>query len=419
MIKKTDHIANVAIVDDNTMNIELLTEALSELNINIHTYTHPEILIEEISDIKFELFLLDILMPTMSGFELAKELKKNKENSSAPIVFVSALSDNVTKIEGYELGAYTYIEKPYDIEIIKTQVKNILNKCETRKIENNRKDDFVAMLTHDLKSPINAEINALELLAKNQFGIVSNSQKEVLTSIINSAKYMKHITDQILSFYKCKNNYIVLQKEITILAEIIQESIASTIFMFEEKSQQIFFNNKIGDKKAEIDIIEIRRLLSNLLTNASKYSPENSETHIELSMNNFEFIINVKDNGYGIAEQNLENIFDEYISLAKKQKQVGFGLGLNICKKIVEAHNGGPFAFAQISSRYCICVSLFVPYCLINTAPPPAYTTGSISRSNPNSVSFASMFFANISSSLFTNSLQSAGIPASPSIIIC
>ncbi len=332
--------SKVAIVDDNDMNIKLLTEILSDLNIKIYSYNSPEEAIKNIETEKFDLFMLDILMPNISGFDLAKRIKKTELNSTTPIVFVSAMVDIESKLNGYELGAYSYIEKPYNIELVKTQVYNILKKQLHTKTINTQKENFVAMLTHDLKSPINAEINALELLIQKKFGEISDCQHEIIGSVLNSVKYMKHITDQILSFYKCKNSYIKLNLENTIFEEIVHESISSMKFLIEEKKQKVHLKSTLHKKQINIDVIEIKRLICNLLSNAIEYTPEGSEIWIDLKQNKSSFIFSIKDSGYGIAPENLANIFDEYMSLAKKQKRVGFGLGLNICKKIVEAHGG-------------------------------------------------------------------------------
>ena len=330
----------IAIVDDNEMNIKLLAEILSDLNIKIYTYNNPQNILKFLETEKFDLFMLDILMPNMSGFELAKRIKKSNLNSSTPIIFVSAMTDIEAKLNGYELGAYSYIEKPYNIEIVKTQVYNLLKKQLHTKNINTQKENFVAMLTHDLKSPINAEINALELLIQKKFGEISECQHEIIGSVLNSVKYMKHITDQILSFYKCKNSYIKLNLEKVIFEDIINESISSMKFLIEEKKQKIHLKSSLHKKEIYIDIIEIKRLVCNLLSNAIEYTPENSDIWIELKHDEKNFLFSIKDSGYGIPQENLENIFDEYMSLAKKQKRVGFGLGLNICKKIVEAHGG-------------------------------------------------------------------------------
>ncbi len=330
----------VAVVDDNEMNVKLLAEILTSLNVKVYSFTTPEAAVKTLEEEKYDLFLLDILMPNISGFELANMIHDSKLNSAASIIFVTAMSDIDAKMHGYDLGACSYIEKPYNTELVKNQIYNLLKKQKQNNVLNLRKENFVAMLTHDLKSPINAGINALKLLKQNKFGEMSDCQNEIIGSLLNSTKYMKHITDQIMSFYKCNQNYLKLNKEEVILKDMVSNAILSMKFLFEEKHQQVNLENNIGNQKAFIDIIEIKRVINNLISNAVEYSPENSEIKIILSKEDSFFIFKIKDSGYGIDIENLETVFDEYMSLAKKQKRVGFGLGLNICKKIVNAHGG-------------------------------------------------------------------------------
>lgn len=331
----------IGIVDDNMMNITLLEEILSEFpNFEIHSYQKPELLLKELNQIDFDLFLLDILMPTMTGFELTEKIKLNQYNETTPIVFISALSDTEQKLSAYNLGAYSYIEKPYDINLVKTQIYNLIKNINEQKIEEKTKDNFVAMLTHDLKSPINAEIQALELLIRKSFGQISETQNEVLGGILNSAKYMKQITDKILCHYKQKNGTLELKKENYPLNILITESINEMDFLFKEKNQKIIFNNNTQTSNTFIDTIEIKRVLTNILSNAIEYSPQNGEINVELDNNKDFFVIKIKDSGYGVDMGICSNIFDEYMSLAKEQKRIGFGLGLHICKIIIEAHNG-------------------------------------------------------------------------------
>ena len=118
--------SKIMIVDDNIMNIQLLEEVLKGLEIHLDTFTKPQITLDKINTEEYDLFLLDILMPDMSGFELASFIKQSKLNKSKPIVFMSALGDKEYKITGFESGASHYIEKPYDIKLVRHQIYNIL-----------------------------------------------------------------------------------------------------------------------------------------------------------------------------------------------------------------------------------------------------------------------------------------------------
>ena len=332
--------SKILIVDDNELNIKLLTEVLQDLEIEIHTSQNPQNCISKIENEKFDLFLLDILMPEMSGFELAEQIKKTKANSITPIIFISAVSGTENILNGYNVGAYSYIEKPFHPNIVKSQIYNLLKSEEDKKLIEKEKEHFVATLTHDLKSPINAEINALKYLLKNSSNDMKNIQGEMLNELLNSANYMKLITDKILCHYKQKNEDIELKKEFTSFKNIIVCAIEELKYLAHEKNIKICFYTDTENDEIFIDELEIKRVINNLLVNAIEYSNKNGVIDIILKKTKSEFICTIQDYGIGIDLNSNENIFDEYISLAKEHKKTGFGLGLNICKKIIEQHNG-------------------------------------------------------------------------------
>lgn len=331
--------SKVMIVDDNILNVKLLKDILSDFESDMKTFTNPEESIELIKKEKYDLFLLDILMPEMSGFELAEVIKKSELNNSTPIIFISAISGTENILNGYNLGAYSYIEKPFHPNIVKLQIYNILRAEELKNQKEKEKENFIASLTHDLKSPINAEITALNyLLEKSPNNKIF--QNEMLSELLNSAKYMRLITDKILSHYRQKNSKLNLKKEKCSLREIILSSIEEMKYLCEEKNIKIRL--LAGGEKfvANVDFIEITRVINNLISNAVEYSRKDGVIDIELKSNKRGYSCIVRDYGIGIDLSNYRSVFDEYVSLSKEQKKVGFGLGLNICKSIIKAHGG-------------------------------------------------------------------------------
>ncbi|MCD8378397.1 MAG: hybrid sensor histidine kinase/response regulator [Candidatus Gastranaerophilales bacterium] len=332
--------SKVLIVDDNELNVKLLSEVLCDLGIQITTCLNPMSSLELIKTEKFDLFLLDILMPNMSGFELAEEIKKTNKNLNTPIIFISAISGTENILNGYNLGACSYIEKPFHPNIVKSQIYNILKSEENKREIEREKEHFVATLTHDLKSPINAEISALKYLLKKNPDEIKTIQNELLSDLLNSAKYMQLITDKILCHYKQKNNKVELHKEDTEFAKLIISSIEETKYLAGEKDIRICFSDNTDNDTVRVDSIEIKRVLNNLISNAIEYSNKNGIIDIILEKEGKNFIFTIQDYGIGIDLSNKGNVFDEYVTFSKQQKRTGFGLGLNICQKIVEAHNG-------------------------------------------------------------------------------
>lgn len=465
-----DKYGKILIIEDNSMNAEILKESLYQIGKNSIVVNNGKDALEIVKKYNFDLILLDVMMPEMSGFEVIKQLKLSPETSKIPVIFVSALAETDHIVKGLDLGSYDYITKPYNIKELKAKVLNILRIkelqnqlisekrkfdsifkfstdgivllsskleivscnsqfikwiniskekiigkkfCDLIKCENNQdclvlkqynksendyicrefalevekklifidvkvskinenktktgtngyvltlrdvtafkeiekqKETFVATLTHDLKTPIRAEIRAMELLLKGNFGSLNEEQVSIIKDTLCSSKYMFNMVDNLLCTYKNEAGNIVLQKENININELIISCGSELKHLIEDKKQQLQFNFKKEKLIAFIDLIEIKRVIINLLSNAINYSYENDDITISSDIVDNQIIISVKDNGKGLSESDLKTLFNKYNSFAKKFRQVGTGLGLYLSKQIIEAHNGKIWAESE------------------------------------------------------------------------
>lgn len=329
----------VMVVDDNQMNIDLLVETLSVLNVGITTFLKPIEASKVVGNEKFDLFLLDIMMPEMSGFELANIIKHTKINSDTPIMFISALSDAENKIMGYNIGSCAYIEKPFDVSVVRSQIYNMLKTKCLQDALNDKKETFLAMVTHDLKTPIYAEICALELLHKNH-DKMDSLQKEIISDILSAAKYMKNLVENITQKYKVENENLVLHKTKSSLKDITISCIEDTKYLFEEKKLKYILNCSTGNPYAIMDELEIKRVVHNLIINTIEHGVAKSKVIMDIKESNQSLIFSITNFGVGLEIKNPDDIFLKYVSYADKHKKIGSGLGLYIAKKIIDAHNG-------------------------------------------------------------------------------
>lgn len=330
----------VMVVDDNKMNVELLEETLSGTGLDITSFTNPFDAEHAVMREKFDLFLLDVMMPDMSGFELGEIIKNSTLNSKSLMMFISALSDSENKITGYNLGSVAYIEKPFDVDVVRSQIINALKTKQLNDAMNDTKESFLTMVAHDLKSPVNSEIMALELLLKN-FNLAKDEYKEsIITDILGATKYMKNLLENILNKYKYYNNKYFLSKELASIKSLIEESIEETKYIMMMKNQRIHLTNRLKTKKIAVDFLEIKRVVHNLLTNAMEYAPKNSLIEIDLSENKNYIVFSIKNENRGILIKNPDELFDKFISRAKENKKISSGLGLYIAKRIILSHNG-------------------------------------------------------------------------------
>ena len=211
------------IVDDNPFNTQLLEETLSALELNLVTCQKPLEAARIVQEEEFDLFLLDIMMPELSGFDLAEIIRSSDKNANTPLMFVSALSDTENKIKSFDYGSYAYIEKPFDIKVVRAQICTLLKTNNERKELEKQKEKYWAMVTHDMKGPVYAEVSALEFVL-NQYGkSLDDVQKEIMQDILSSTKYLKNLVNNVLMKYKDDNGNLVIKKELHSFKKLIKE----------------------------------------------------------------------------------------------------------------------------------------------------------------------------------------------------
>ena len=339
----------VMIVDDNQMNIDLLVETLSSLGLELYTDIKPIEASKIVNLERFDLFLLDIMMSEMSGFDLAKVIKTTTINANAQIMFISALSDPENKILGYNLGSCAYIEKPFNVNVVRSQIYNTLKTKRLQDALLDKKETFLAMVTHDLKSPVNAEICALELLLNNRKSSLDEFQNEIIGDILGAAKYMKNLVENILQKYRTDRGKQILHKTRFSLEMLTVQCVEELQYLLEDKHLEIDTKSSLKNVETYFDCLEIKRVIHNLLINAIEYSNKNSQITINLYEENKEACFSITNSGTMINLENPNLIFEKCESFAQKQKSIGTGLGLYISKRIIDAHGGRIFAKSENS----------------------------------------------------------------------
>lgn len=201
------------------------------------------------------------------------------------------------------------------------------------------KEDFVATLTHDLKVPIIAETNMIELFLNENFGPISEKQKQALKNMQTSNKELLDLVQIVLETYKIKDGKINLHKENIMLKGFIEEIIEEMIPIAQKTGNEIkFILNR--DIRVLADRFQLKRIVKNLIQNAISYGSPNSPVEISIGEIPKYIIIKIKDYGAGISKDDLNKIFNKYYSAAKKFRKIGTGLGLYLALQISKAHDG-------------------------------------------------------------------------------
>lgn len=255
---------------------------------------------------------------------------------------------------------------PMDVHICK--IRNKKNKVKgysiiiqdiTQEIKNKiQKETFIDILTHDLKNPIRANIQILELILNNKFGKLENNLKIILDELLNSCRFMNYMTDNLLIKYKNEFNLHELQKEECSIIDLIKDKFNNLANLLDRKNQtgELIVKGKIP--KIEIDINEIGKVINNLIINSSEQSIENSKIIIKVEKNKNNITVAFYDYGHPKSKEKLNEIFEEFITCSNKFRKIGFSLELYNCKKVIEAHNGKIWAENTGSYGSCIIFSL-------------------------------------------------------------
>ena len=214
-------------------------------------------------------------------------------------------------------------------------IKNVTNQKELEKL----KEDFVATLTHDLKVPIVAESNMLEFLINGTFGEINDKQRDVLGKMKSSNKELIDLVHMLLDTYKSNNTTIELYKENTDLNEFLSETIDEMRPVANKNDIKLNFVAP-QDVTVNIDKMQFKRVIKNLIQNALSYSETSTDVDIKTNIQGGNVYISVIDYGKGISQKDIGLIFNKYYSTSKKYRKIGTGLGLYLSKQIVEAHDG-------------------------------------------------------------------------------
>lgn len=227
----------------------------------------------------------------------------------------------------------------------KEQIKKFLPDNET----------MLAMISHDLKTPINASIMAITLLNNRKLSPLNSYQKEILDNVLGSMQYSKTLIEDILDRYKFDNNTYFLNRTNVNFINFVKSILENSKYIFSDKNQRVSLITEITNPIIKLDALEIARVINNLISNSSKYAPENSNIKIRI-FDNKQYIFFSIENA-GKCAINPFKIFDKFTTSNSNIKTVSTGLGLYIVKRIINAHGGDVFAETDKNTR----VTFFLP----------------------------------------------------------
>ena len=199
------------------------------------------------------------------------------------------------------------------------------------------RDDFIATLTHDLRTPLLASIQTLKFFLDGTLGALNDRQKEFLSTMMSSQKDMLGLVNALLEVYKYDAGKLVLCPDYFSLNHLISQCINELRPLAEQKSLEMNFSG--SEIEVYADKQEIRRVITNLIGNALNHTSKGFIS-VELSAEDKHAVVKVKDTGIGIPKEDIDNMFVRFSQGTKNKRSTGTGLGLYLSRQIIEAHGG-------------------------------------------------------------------------------
>ena len=344
--------SHILLVDDDLVSISLLEEIITRAGYNTHKVYNGKEALEylALTDKQPDLILLDINMPEMNGYEVCNRIKTDTKLQEIPVIFITTLDRIEDKIHGFQLGGADYICKPFQDEEVLARMQVHLslqqqqriiseNYEKLRKLEGLR-DNLVNLIVHDMQSPL-ATIQCVLDEVINQFSGSQETTYKFLKLASSSTHRLIEMATQMLLISSCESTgSMPIRKSSENLTRIVLKVLDSMEVVAGTK--KLVFDTE-APIQVTIDKDIIGRVVSNLISNAIKYGPEDVEILISLTREDQFVRFTVTDRGLGIEKEYHPNIFDKFFQASSNEgikKHRGFGLGLYFCKLAIEAHGG-------------------------------------------------------------------------------
>ena len=295
-----------------------------------------------------DLVLLDIMMPDMDGFEVAKRMREHPGSEHIPVIFVTAMTGNDARLKGLKLGAVDFITKPVDPDVLIPRVRNFMRYVELHKqlqgdydsmLENARlKEDVEHITRHDLKDPLSSVIGLVQALAEDSS--MTREQIEQLRLTEETALEALNIINLSSELYKIETGRFKLNAQPIIIGDILRRIVEISRNTFNVKRLTISVTTDVISVDDEVphclgDAMLCYSLFQNLIKNACEAAPENGRVLVTL-INGDPLNISIQNNG-AVPAQIRECFFDKYVTHGKSN---GNGIGTYSAKLLTEAQNG-------------------------------------------------------------------------------
>lgn len=345
------------LVDDLPENLLSLEALLRRDNLVLLKARSGDEALELLLEHDVALALLDVQMPGLNGFELAELMRGNERTRRIPIIFVTAGAHSETRrFQGYEAGAVDFIQKPIEADILRSKTdvffeiyrqrqtiaeqRDVLqSQANSLQLADRRKDEFLAVLAHELRNPLAALKAGLKLLARRPEG----PQTEKVTGLMeDQITHLVRLVDDLLDVSRITQGKIELQRSFFDLREALKTAISMAAPNIEAKKHNV--RTKFPDTPVTVfaDDFRVTQCAVNLINNAAKYTLDGGNIEVGITEKGRDVSIWVTDNGLGLNPGEVDKIFEMFAQIDSHLEHArgGLGIGLALVKQLVELHGG-------------------------------------------------------------------------------
>ncbi len=377
--------ASILIVDDTIYNIQLLSLMLLRQGYKVKQATSGIQALNLVNRQLPDIILLDIRMPDINGYEVCTRLKANPVTKDIPIIFISSIEEPSEKVEAFSVGGVDYISKPFQLIEVLARIETHLRLCSlqkklqeqneqlqlsaevlSRSLKQERelsqmKSDFISVVSHEFRTPLTTIQSASELLEYYEW--TKEEQVEQLHQIQSEVKHMTELMEDVLFLSRANANkskinltefdllhfcgQLLRQMQRTFAQDYTLTSFLH-ISLTNTSIENPHLHKELPDLVVKMDEKLLRQILTNLITNAIKYSPHNKQINFKILIDQEYVTFVVIDHGIGIPEEDIEHLFSAF----HRGKNVGIlpgtGLGLSIVKNCVDILNGSISVKSQV-----------------------------------------------------------------------
>jgi signal transduction histidine kinase len=377
----------ILVVNDDPASLLALTSLLDQraedTNYTVVSARSGQEALRQVLLHDFAVILLDVNMPGMDGFETAEAIHQRARSADIPIIFVTAfMADELDRLKAYQRGAVDFLFTPVIPQILHAKVSvfvALANKNEqlrrqadklsqrtaeltaanrqlVREMEERRavertshaKDEFLAMLGHELRNPLSAIASASALLGMPGASAESNSRARLIVQ--RQSQHLSRIVDDLLDLSRAMSGKVLLSKKPLDLAALV----ANCMDTFRATGRMAGYRVHVALEQGWVDgdATRLEQIASNLIDNAIKYTPAGGSIDISIATDGGDVVLTVSDSGVGIGPDLLPHVFDVFVqgAISLDRAQGGLGIGLSLVRRLVELHGGSVSAHSSGTS---------------------------------------------------------------------